>query len=165
MSGRRITVYYAWSRPDETGAPLGVIKNRFPTLFESRRMLFPQCEALADPARPFGPWLVGIVSWRAVDRQRRQGRQRRYELQLQAEHEAVPDMRIGGEFAFGHCRLLGVVETLPPSQWRAIRLLKLEEMSLKEAAAETRMSVAALIVATHRAMHSLCNQLISRIGA
>lgn len=51
MPGRRITVYYAWSRPDETGAPLGVIENRFPTLFESRRMLFPKFEALADPAR------------------------------------------------------------------------------------------------------------------
>lgn len=50
MSGRNIVVYYAWSRPEEVGAPLGVIENRFPTLFESRRMLFPRYEALADPA-------------------------------------------------------------------------------------------------------------------
>lgn len=50
MSGRNTVVYYAWSRPEEVGAPLGVIENRFPTLFESRRMLFPRYEALADPA-------------------------------------------------------------------------------------------------------------------
>jgi RNA-directed DNA polymerase len=29
-AGRRIAVYYAWSRPAETGAPLEVIENRFP---------------------------------------------------------------------------------------------------------------------------------------
>jgi hypothetical protein len=48
---RRIVVYYAWSRPAETGAPLEVIENRFPTLFESRRMGFPTYEELADSSR------------------------------------------------------------------------------------------------------------------
>jgi hypothetical protein len=38
MAGRKVVVYYAWSRPGEIEAPLGVIENRFPTLFESRRM-------------------------------------------------------------------------------------------------------------------------------
>ena len=38
---RKVVVYYARSRPAETGAPLGVIENRFPTLFESRRMGYP----------------------------------------------------------------------------------------------------------------------------
>jgi hypothetical protein len=45
----RVGVYYAWSRPDETGAPLEVIENRFPTLFESRRMRYPEYVELADP--------------------------------------------------------------------------------------------------------------------
>lgn len=48
---RRVGVYYAWSRPGETGAPLGVIENRFPALFETRRMLYPRYVELADPAR------------------------------------------------------------------------------------------------------------------
>jgi hypothetical protein len=48
---RKVVVYYAWSRPAEIGAPLGVIENRFPTLFESRRMGFPAYEELTDPSR------------------------------------------------------------------------------------------------------------------
>jgi hypothetical protein len=51
MAGRKVVVYYAWSRPGEVGAPLEVIENRFPTLFESRRMLYPRFEALSDPGR------------------------------------------------------------------------------------------------------------------
>lgn len=47
------------------------------------------------------------------------------------------------------------IEWLPAGQWDAIRLLKLQEMSLKQAAGATGMSVAALKVATHRAMKNL----------
>jgi hypothetical protein len=48
MPERRVVLYFAWSRPDETGAPLEVIDNRFPALFESRRMLYPRYEAFSD---------------------------------------------------------------------------------------------------------------------
>lgn len=51
MSDRTIVLYYAWSRPGEIGAPLEVIENRFPTLFESRRLGYPRFEALSDPAQ------------------------------------------------------------------------------------------------------------------
>jgi hypothetical protein len=51
MAGRKIAIYYAWSRPAEIGAPLEVIENRFPTLFESRRMGFPAYEQLSDPSQ------------------------------------------------------------------------------------------------------------------
>jgi len=51
MVGRKVVVYYAWSRPGEVEAPLAVIENRFPTLFESRRMLYPRFEAFSDPSR------------------------------------------------------------------------------------------------------------------
>ncbi len=51
MTDRKVAVYYAWSRPGEIGAPLSVIENRFPTLFESRRMLYPRFEELSDPDR------------------------------------------------------------------------------------------------------------------
>lgn len=49
MPSHKIAVYYAWSRPGETGAPLGVIENRFPAVFELRRMLYPDLQELADP--------------------------------------------------------------------------------------------------------------------
>lgn len=49
--GRRMAVYYAWSRLGETTAPLEVIENRFPALFEGRRMLYPRFAEFADQAR------------------------------------------------------------------------------------------------------------------
>lgn len=48
MCERRVVLYFAWSRPDETTAPLHMINNRFPALFESRRMLYPRYETFAD---------------------------------------------------------------------------------------------------------------------
>jgi RNA polymerase sigma-70 factor (ECF subfamily) len=47
------------------------------------------------------------------------------------------------------------INQLPIGQRQAIELLKLREMSLKEAAATTGMSIAALKVATHRALKAL----------
>src|SRR5580698_4628769 len=47
--GRQVLLYYAWSRPAETGAPLTVIDDRFPAVFELRRLFYPKFEPLADP--------------------------------------------------------------------------------------------------------------------
>ena len=51
--------------------------------------------------------------------------------------------------------LVGVIDKLPPDQRDAIKMLKREEMSLKEASRATGRSVAALKVATHRAIKNL----------
>ncbi len=48
MSARRVLLYFAWSRPAETNAPLTVIDDRFPALFELRRLFYPRFEELAD---------------------------------------------------------------------------------------------------------------------
>ena len=50
MGDRQVLLYFAWSRPGETGAPLEVIDDRFPAIFELRRLSYPKFEALADPA-------------------------------------------------------------------------------------------------------------------
>ena len=60
MSNRGLAISYAWSRPGETGAPLGVIENRFPALFESRRMLYPRFAELSDPTR-FDQGIAGFL--------------------------------------------------------------------------------------------------------
>lgn len=60
MSDRKVVVYYSWSRPGEIDAPLEIIENRFPTLFESRRMLYPKFEDLSDPAR-FDQGVAGFL--------------------------------------------------------------------------------------------------------
>ena len=47
---RRIAMYFAWDRTAETAAPLGELDNRFPALFEVRRLFWPNYEPLADAA-------------------------------------------------------------------------------------------------------------------
>ncbi len=47
------------------------------------------------------------------------------------------------------------IERLPPEQRDAVKMLKLNEMSLKEAATVSGRSIAALKVATHRAIRNL----------
>lgn len=56
-------------------------------------------------------------------------------------------------------KLESAIGTLAPTQQQAIRLLKLKEMSLKEAAMVTGMSIASLKVATHRALKNLRKKL------
>ena len=109
-----------------------------------------------DPARPFGPWLVAIANRRVVDGLRRQGRSRAREVALDAEHETFAAPEANYHEAASEARALReAVESLPPGQRDAIRMLKLRDMSLKEAAAVSGMTVAALKVATHRAVKSL----------
>jgi RNA polymerase sigma-70 factor, ECF subfamily len=109
-----------------------------------------------DPTRPFGPWLTAIANRRLIDRLRRHGRRMARETALTAEHETFPgnEPNIETEISDRH-ELDAAVESLPASERKAIRLLKLSEMSLKEAAAVSGMSIAALKVATHRAVKHL----------
>jgi RNA polymerase sigma-70 factor (ECF subfamily) len=116
-----------------------------------------------DPGRPFGPWLVAIAHRRIVDRLRRQGRSSRREISLEPEHEtfAGPDTNLA-ETAGNQRALREAIARLPEGQRQAINLLKLKEMSLKEAAAASGISIAALKVATHRAVKSLRKMLGER---
>jgi RNA polymerase sigma-70 factor (ECF subfamily) len=114
-----------------------------------------------DPTRPFGPWLVGIANRRAFDRLRRQGRQRAHEFPLSSEHDAVATSD-NIEEAANRIHLEGAISDLPPAQQQAINMLKLKEMSLKEAASESGMSITSLKVATHRALKSLRKILLDR---
>jgi RNA polymerase sigma-70 factor (ECF subfamily) len=109
-----------------------------------------------DPARPFMPWLVTIARRRIIDRLRQQGRTRTYETPLEEDHETIADTgaNIAESRSDGRA-LRAAVETLPPGQRGAITLLKFEELSLKEASQRSGLSVAALKVATRRAVKSL----------
>jgi hypothetical protein len=60
MIKRQVLVYYAWSRPGENGAPLHVIEDRFPALFESRRMGFPRFQEFSD-VRQFDQSIAGFL--------------------------------------------------------------------------------------------------------
>src|SRR5215470_16715288 len=103
-----------------------------------------------DPSRPFGPWLLAIVNRRIIDRLRRETRQKAREIALSAKHETFSASATNLSDANFDAAALGeAIERLPPEQRQAIRLLKLNEMSLKEAAEANGRSIAALKVATH----------------
>ena len=115
-----------------------------------------------DPGRPFGPWLVTIANRRFIDRLRRQGRVRARETPLTAEHETFSEARANLQESTDRHELGGAIDNLPPRQRQAIRLLKLKEMSLKEAAVASGMSITSLKVNTHRALKSLRKMLVDR---
>lgn len=116
-----------------------------------------------DPARPFRPWLVTIAKRRLVDRLRRLGRVRSRESALTTEHETFSAGRANIEMEISNRRELDAAfQRLPARQRQAVRLLKLEELSLKEAAAKTGMSIAALKVASHRALKNLRKMLVNQ---
>jgi RNA polymerase sigma factor (sigma-70 family) len=109
-----------------------------------------------DPKRPFGPWLVAIANRRIIDRLRRQTRQKFREIELAAEHETFPDVAANLNITTpAELALTGAIDKLPPDQREAIRMLKLKEMSLKEASRASGRSIPALKVATHRAIKNL----------
>jgi RNA polymerase sigma-70 factor (ECF subfamily) len=116
-----------------------------------------------DPARPFGPWLVAIANRRLIDRLRRQGRSRARETALDGQDEtfSAPEANLYTD-DMERRALEAAVAGLPPRQREAITLLKLQEMSLKEAAAASGMSVAALKVSVHRGIRTLRRLLPTR---
>ena len=115
-----------------------------------------------DPTRPFAPWLVAIANRRFIDRLRRQGRTRNREIPLTSEHETFCEPAANQDERPDGRELEGMVNNLPPAQQNAVRLLKLKELSLKEAAAVSGMSITSLKVNTHRALKSLRKMLLDR---
>ncbi len=111
--------------------------------------------------RPFLPWLLAITRNRLADAARRYARSGAHEV-------VVEDLDV--TFFSGKTNTLTTtygdpdtlreaIADLPARQRSAIEMLKLREMSLKEAAAASGTSVGALKVATHRAMDALRRRL------
>jgi RNA polymerase sigma-70 factor (ECF subfamily) len=114
-----------------------------------------------DPDRPFMPWLLAIVRNRLADAARRYARTAVHEIPVED-----PDVTFGAGPSNTHDGGVGdpellerAIQQLPRGQREAIDLLKLKELSLKEASAVSGTSVGALKVATHRAMATLRQML------
>ena len=120
-----------------------------------------------DPGLPFKPWLSTIAQRRTVDALRkiyRQGARETLvdeypETFLSDETNTLPEDDL--VFALGD-DLNRALETLPAGQRTAVELLKLREMSLKEASEASGMSVAALKVAMHRALKTLRAEMVPK---
>jgi len=113
--------------------------------------------ATYDGRRPFVPWLIAITRNRMADAARRHARRAAREVAVEEypeTSEAVATNTVGETYGDPEALRQAVAE-LPKGQRVAVELLKLREMSLKEAAETSGMTVGALKVASHRATRAL----------
>lgn len=102
-----------------------------------------------DPSRPFLPWLAAIARYRWVDQLRRTYRADEVEvsddLACDSEEEGIA-ARISLERLFGH---------IPAGQALVIRLVKIEGLSIAEAAEQSGQSEPLVKVNIHRGLKRL----------
>lgn len=121
-----------------------------------------------EPSRPFRPWLATIASRRLIDVLRRRSRHVRHEVEESAAgpeaagDELDPSVIAGRVVDIRSVRQ--AVAALPVRQREAVRLLRLQELSLEEAATASGQSTGALKVACHRALKSLREMLTGGKG-
>ena len=120
--------------------------------------------ATYDPSRPFMPWLLAIVRNRLADGARRHGRTSAREVPVDdADVTFVARATNSTLYTLDDLEALDhAVQVLPAGQRQAIELLKLQELSLKEAATLSGATIGALKVATHRAIAALRKTLRRR---
>lgn len=112
---------------------------------------------LYDPARPFMPFLFGIMRFRGADVMRRSRRAGARETPIADLPETSAALRTNSDQDKGleAEALRAAIARLPDGQRRAIEMTKLQELSLEEASTVSGMSVVALKVATHRGVQAL----------
>jgi RNA polymerase sigma-70 factor (ECF subfamily) len=110
-----------------------------------------------DPTRPFSPWLAAIAARRSIDILRRSARIARHEQTDDLAYETFADPAANNETGALHAavEIEPLLAALPPKQLAALEALKLQGLSLKEAAVASGQSVAALKVNMHRAVKTL----------
>lgn len=108
-----------------------------------------------DATRPYLPWLAAIARFRWIDQLRRNYRANESEL----HDEMIADPHDPAVLAkIGLDRLLGF---LPDGQAEAIRLVKIEGLSIAEAAAQTGQSEPLVKVNIHRGIKKMATLIES----
>lgn len=102
-----------------------------------------------DPARPFGPWLAAIARYKWIDRLRAM---KSASAEVLSEDFSVGDH---GDAVINAWSLEGLLRELKPAQSDVIRMVKLEGLSIEEAAASTGQSVSLVKVNIHRGLGRL----------
>ncbi len=113
-----------------------------------------------DPAYPLTAWMYAIARYRLIDHLRR-ARHR--------SHASLDGLDIGEpdpEYAASDAKrdLTALLSRLPEKQQKAIRLVKLEEKSVREAAEATGYSESDIKISIHRGLKTLM-RLIGEAGA
>jgi RNA polymerase sigma-70 factor (ECF subfamily) len=114
-----------------------------------------------EPGRPVEPWIAAIAKARSIDVLRRHTRISKREtgedtdvLSNHPDRGASTESRLVSESV-----IADAMANLTDAQREAVRLLKIEELSLAEAASVSGLSVQALKSALHRAMQNLRTSL------
>jgi RNA polymerase sigma factor (sigma-70 family) len=102
-----------------------------------------------DPARPYLPWLGAIARYRWVDQLRRIYRQD--EAELEDVHGVEPE----DEAIMARISIDRMLAILPDGQAAAIKLVKIDGLSIAEASAACGQSEALIKVNIHRGLKKL----------
>ena len=106
-----------------------------------------------EPGRPVEPWVAAIARARAIDALRARKRRAAFEQAMPADLADVA-APVEDKVAL-EPQIIVALEALPASQQAAVRMVKLEDMSLAEAAQASGQSVSAVKSLLHRAMTAM----------
>ena len=107
--------------------------------------------ATYDPALPFTAWVYGIARYKLIDEYRRHKRRATVALDEAADlfgHDEAQD-------AIARRDVTKLLDRLTPAKRQLVKDIKLDGVSVAEAAARTGMSESSVKVTVHRAIKSL----------
>ena len=145
---RHLRSYYA--RRLDNGAAEDAVQETLIAI-HSRRATY-------DPALPFTAWVYGIARYKLIDEYRRSKRRATVPLDEAAElfgHDEAQD-------AIARRDVSKLLDKLPEAKRRLVQDIKLDGVSVADAAARTGMSESAVKVTVHRAIKSLGEGLEGR---
>jgi len=130
-------------------------RNALEDVYQETLMAFFQARHTYDPSRPLEPWLFAIARNVAADHARH------FWTRARVEHltDQMPEQPAGEE-PRSDSSLEDAMAKLPEQQREAFSMLKLEGLSIEQAADRVGVSVGALRVRAHRAYKAL-RKLIS----
>lgn len=112
-----------------------------------------------DPAEPLTPWVHAIARYKLIDHLRRT-RAAAVDVPIEAAEDVLAgDDHVAAESALDLSRLMS---GLPEKMRRAITLVKLDGLSVAEAAARSGMSEPAVKVSIHRGLKVLAAAIAGR---
>lgn len=105
-----------------------------------------------DPAYPLTAWMYAIARYRLIDHLRR--------IKRRGPHSSIDDLDLGAldaELDASDARrdVNALLDKLPAKQQSAIRLVKIEEKSVREAADLTGLSESDIKISIHRGLKTL----------